>query len=594
MAQTASASNDAAIAAELAAGLAHHKAGRLADAAPYYRRVLQARPDHAEANNLLGLVCLASGDSHGAAALLEKAAAAAPDNPQILCNAAVALDAVLQHEKAVQLLGRAIELKPDYAEAHSNMGLVLKRMNRPAEALVHYRKAVALKPDEAGFHFNMGHVLSDIGELHEAEQSYRRAMELRPGHAATLTALATLLADLDRPYEAAAVANRALEATPRTRDPAYHRTRGQAYVLAGKLQMAEESFRKALALNPRDTESWEGLSRTRRHLERDEELESLIRLREQAALDEEGRISLDLVLGRWFDDIGDDATSFEYFRRANAAIRKPLDYSTAREQSDFENIRRLFDPVPAALPTIAHDAPGPIFILGEPRSGKSTVEGMLSRHPRVRAAGELKILPVLVNDLAIAHGLSAGGAHISRVPERELRQLGQAYLDFVRLIVPDGLLSVDTMPPNVRFVGHLRMALPNARIIYCRRDPLDHAIAIYQKRFHFKGYEYAYAFDELAAHMRLYEGLMGYWSRAFPGFVHDVDAAELQDEASARKLLEFCGLEWDSRCLGGHQTEPRLGEDPVSMATRRQERRRFYEPLLQPHLAGLGDAAPAV
>jgi tetratricopeptide (TPR) repeat protein len=578
--------DDAAIAAELAAGVAHHKAGRLGDAELHYHRVLAVRPDHAEANNLLGLVNLALGDSFGAAERLEKAVALVPDNPQFLCNAGVALDAITQHERAVQRLGRAIELKPDYAEAHSNLGMVLKRMHRPAEAAVHYRKAIELRPSEAGFHLNLGHALSNLGELHEAEKEYRRALELRPGHAPTLTALATLLEELDRSGEAAATAEQALETAPRTKDPAYHRSRGFAYRLAGKLEMAQESFRKAIALNPTDIESWEGLSRTQRYSRYDSELESLVRLREEAHLDSEDRISLDLVLGRWFDDIGDDARSFEYFRRANTAIRSTIDYSEAREETDFEIIRRHFDPVPVTLPPVPSGEPSAIFIVGEPRSGKTTLEGMLARHPRLKAAGELRIVQLLGRDLSAKHGLSSLGSHISRVPERDLRQLGKAYLDFVHQIVPPGLVPIDTMPPNFRYIGILRMALPGARVIHTVRDPIEHAIALYQKRFPRKGYPYSYVLDELGAHRLLLDRLMSWWHKAFPSFVCEIDVSTLGDESRMRELLAFCGLEWEPACLGFHQSEPRLGDDPAQAARRREERRRFYEPLLRPHLAG--------
>jgi tetratricopeptide (TPR) repeat protein len=297
--------DDAAIAAELAAGLAHHKAGRLGDAKQHYWRVLGVRPDHAEANNLLGMVHLATGDSHRAAERLEKAVAAAPDNPQFLCNAGVALDAVTQHEKAVQLLGRAIELKPDYAEAHSNLGMVLKRMHRPIEAATYYRKAIDLRPEEPGFHYNLGNVLVDLGEHDQAEASYRRALTLRPQYAAALAALGTLLEEMGRPNDAAAIAERILDVKPVVRDAAFHRSRGHAYKWVGKLEMAEESYRKALELDPAHVGTWEALSRTRRRTSYDSELEELVRRREKVR-DTEQQISLDLALGRWFDDIGDE------------------------------------------------------------------------------------------------------------------------------------------------------------------------------------------------------------------------------------------------------------------------------------------------
>jgi hypothetical protein len=219
---------------------------------------------------------------------------------------------------------------------------------------------------------------------------------------------------------------------------------------------------------------------------------------------------------------------------------------------------------------------------------------MLARHRRVKGAGELRILEILWKDLSRSNGLGIPGSHISQVPASQLAKLGAEYMDFVRRLVPDGRVPIDTMPPNYRYIGLLRLALPNARIIHCRRDRLDHAIALYHKRFPRKGYGYTYDLAELGTHLRAYDRLISYWHQAFPGFLHEVDVSDLRDEARTRELLTFCGLEWEPACLEFHESEPRLGDDPALGARRREERRRFYEPLLRPHLAGIDpSAAPA-
>jgi hypothetical protein len=85
---------------------------------------------------------------------------------------------------------------------------------------------------------------------------------------------------------------------------------------------------------------------------------------------------------------------------------------------------------------------------------------------------------------------------------------------------------------------------------------------------------------------------MSWWQEAFPGFVYEADVSELRGEAKMAELLAFCGLEWDPACLDFRESEPRLGDDPLAVARRREERRRFYEPLLRPHLGE--SSAPAV
>jgi hypothetical protein len=166
-------------------------------------------------------------------------------------------------------------------------------------------------------------------------------------------------------------------------------------------------------------------------------------------------------------------------------------------------------------------------------------------------------------------------------------------MDSVLPMIPAGQIPIDTMPPNYRLIGFIRMALPDARVIQTRRDRVDLAIALFQKRFPALWYGYTYNLPELGQHLRAYDRLMSWWHQAFPGFIFDADVSKLGTEASMWELLAFCGLEWDSACLAPHESEPRLGDDPIRAAARRERRHTFYEPLLRPYLAGSeGAAAP--
>ena len=569
----------------LAEGMAHHRAGRIAAAIVAYRRVLKLDADHAEATGLLGLAALQQGDPASAVDLISRATVMAPDSPSHHCNLGVALNAAGRQEEAVLSFARAIELKPDYAEAWSNRGMALKHLHRPEAAVENHRQAIALRPNEPGFHVNLGNALVDLGELHEAEAAYRKALELRPGYANALSGLSLVLQELGRGEEAVAAGEEATARQPR--NPEHLRHLGRAYRQAGRLDKAASAYRRALEVDPGDAESWRLLTNVEALPAPSAELDTLERLWRNPAVPNEARIHAGLALGRWLDDLGEYERSFDSFVEANRLRRRQIQWSETEARRDFGLIESVFDPLPEVAPLPGGRAPGPIFVVGLPRAGKTTLEGMLARHEDVRATGELKILSILARDLSRAHNLSRPGAHISEAPADALAQVRERYMEYVRHLAPAPFIPIDTMPPNFRNIGVLRLAMPEARIIHCTREPLEHCVAVFRKYFARAGYQYSYDLSELAIHYRLYRRLMALWRRVAPGFVLDVNVADLRrdPEAGMRRVLDFCGLKFDSRCAAFHESEPRLNAEQLPPGDH-EARLAPYRAILAPLLAG--------
>ena len=539
-------------------GLSLHQTGRVAEAEPFYLRVLDKQPSHPAANHLLGLIRLQQGQPESAVALIARAVLTRRDDPQYHCNLGVALNAAGQYARAVASLDRAIELQPDYAEAFSNRGMAFKNLGRPAEAVASYRQAIALRPAEAGFHLNLGNALTDLGDLRAAESSYRKALELRPWYPAALAGLCLTLEALNRSDEAVSVAEQATAAGPRVAE--YHRSLGRAYRAAGRLDDAVASYRRTLALDPRDAESFRLMSLLLRRAALDDDMHAMERLLQEGDLSDEQQAQLHFALGKGYDDLGDHLRSFDHFVRGNQVQRRYAPFSLEGALQEFAAIERLFADADA-LPRLATTDAAPIFIVGLPRSGKSSLEGMLGRHARVQKGGEL---PILANEVAAVwrqHGLAEPSASLDTVPPSELAAIGANYAREAATLAAPPLVLIDTMPLNFRHIGFIRLALPNARVLHCVRDPLEHCAAMFQKYFARRGFEFASDLGELAAYYRLYQRLMTHWHSVFPGFIRDVDMAALRQnpEAQMRQVLDFCGLDWDPACAAPYDPEPEIG-----------------------------------
>jgi len=202
-----------------------------------------------------------------------------------------------------------------------------------------------------------------------------------------------------------------------------------------------------------------------------------------------------------------------------------------------------------------------------PRSGSTLIEQILASHPSVAAAGEISDLPDLVADLGPFPEAAASA------PSERLRRLGHDYVARLGARAPSAARITDKMPANFRLVGLIHRALPQAYIIHSRRDPLDTCLSCYSKLFT-EGHLYTYDLGELGRYYRAYAALMEHWRGVLPpGRMLEVHYEALVDdiEGEARRLVAYCGLPWDDRCLAFYRTAR-----PVRTASANQVRRPIY------------------
>lgn len=563
-------------------GLALHQSGRAGEAAPFYEQVLKLDGAQPAANHLLGLVRLAQGRADEAVTLITRAVKANAGDPQYLCNLGVALNAAGQHEKAIAALDRAIAHKPDYAEAYSNKGMALRALKRFGEAVDIYRQAVRLKPSEAGFHFNLANSLRDAGYLFDAESAYRRAVHLRPRYAAAINGLAAALDNEGRAPEVLELLDRALQELPD--DPRLHLRRGRALYHLNRLPEAAAAFRRAIELDPRFGEGHLHLSYMVRHDGRDAEIEAAATLFADESAAAEERIFAGFALGKALTDIDDHEGAIAAYAAANALNRATVAKSPERATAELGRDAARFEDASAPRPDGGFYEATPIFVVGLPRSGKTTVETILARHPAIEGVGELPTLSRLVGELKS----EIGDTPISGVPSDRFTELGRAYMREAQSLATPGMRIVDTLPSNFRHIGYIRLALPNARIIRSLRPRAEHIIAIYEKYFTSNGYEWSNDLGELSAYYDAFESQMAAWHGLFPGRIYEIDLLRLRDDRKGEinRLLDFCGLGWSEACMGEARSEPQLGDWPTDRLIRNREAHYAAWRVARPELWG--------
>ena len=459
-----------------------------------------------------------------------------PEAAEVLFSTANVSYELKRYEEALDSYDRALAIRPDFAHALGNRGNVLFELKRYEEALDSYDRALAIQPDFAQAHHGRGNVLRtfQLKRCEEALDSYDRALAIQPDFA-----------------------------------EAYH-GRGNALRTFGRIKEALPLLEKAVELAPHRGKFVGSLVESKRFVDGDPHLELIETLaRDIGSLSEEDQIYLHFALGKVYADLGQHERSFSHLIEGNRLKRKQIVYDEAVELARLERTRALFTAeVMRKARGCGDPSRVPVFIVGMPRSGTTLVEQILAAHPMVYGAGEL-------NDFeAVVASLRGSIAARSGLGREELHQIGIRYLQRLRATAPSAERIIDKTLENFRYVGLIHLALPNARIVHVRRDPLDTCISCFSLLFMHNYQPFSYDLAELGRYYRAYAALMEYWREVLPSEqMLEVQYEELvvNFEPLARRIVAYCGLEWDAACLEFHKTKR-----PVWTASVIQVRQAIY------------------
>jgi len=459
-----------------------------------------------------------------------------------------------------------VNLDPRDWKARNGLGAALAQLGRYEEAEAELRRAIGIRPAAPEPHYNLAGVLQSTGRFHESELPLRRALKLSPANVDARVSLAGSCVLLGRVSEARGLYEQALRTSPR--DTRAIVGLGQIASLEGHFAQAEAAFRRALEIDPHAPYAWAALAFQRRMTPDDADW---LKHAEQVAggglraIDE---APLRFAIGKYYDDVGEYPQAFRSFQRANELekLRAPP-YDRAARTRLVDDLIRVYTPeVLAAARAGAEDSARPVLVVGMPRSGTSLVEQIIASHPAAHGAGELDFWPMAAHRYA-------GELRRGPLPETARRKLAQEYLKVLAGHSAGALRVVDKAPVNADHLGLIHSALPNARIINLRRDPIDTCLSCYFHQFPFS-HNFKMDLADLAHHHREHERLVAHWRAILPaGVFLDVPYEELtaNQEPWTRRILDFIGLPWDERCLAFERTER-----AVTTASAWQVRQKMY------------------
>lgn len=562
-----------------------------------YRQILAVDADQADSLHLLGMIAHQRGSHDAAVEMIRKAIEISPNQAAYHSNLGTIYHVQGKLDEAAACFERALVLKPDWADVHSNFGNILEAQGKLDEAVACQERALALKPDFAEAYSNLGNARQAQGKLNEAVACYERALALRPDYADAHNNLGSALMALDRIEDAAAHYERALILKPDYANS--HNNLANIFKTQGRFEEAMKHYDRAIAIKPDYAEAHYSRSEVKVFHSGDADLVALEALANWDDLTDDKALYIHFALAKALEDSGDYVRAFEHLRKGNALKRRRIDYDEMGVLKLFQRLASAFDK--DALDRFEGQGDSssvPVFVLGMARSGSTLIEQILASHPQIQAAGELPTIEKMT-----AGNVLNAGQHSSQYPAIQypevvphldgatLRRLGQSYLARLPALADGKVRIIDKMPGNFLHIGLIRLILPNARIIHSMRHPIDTCVSCYSKLFT-SGLDFTHDLGELGRYYRCYSELMDHWRLALPpGAMLDVRYEDVVDdlEGQARRLIDYCGLPWDDRCLNFHRTSR-----PVKTASAVQvrkplfrsslERWRYYEANLTPLL----------
>lgn len=437
-------------------------------------------------------------------------------------------------------------------------------------------RALSIEPHDPHSLLHRAQCLLALGRLPDACEAAAAAQLMAPPDPVLLDAIGSLFSHATYQQHALAAYDQAVMLAPN--NPHFIFNRATVYRFLGQLTEAESDYDRVIALKPADYEAYKNRSELRTQSVDANHIGELEALVARGIADWRGDVQIRYALAKEYEDIGEYEKSFQHLRQGANKRREHMRYDVAADVATVEWIMEAFPAAPTEGTQQRGDAPGdaPIFIVGLPRSGTTLVDRILGSHSKVYSAGELDHFAQCIVD---AVRRRSGGAPlprrelVARSADLDFPALGRDYLERARYVAAGDVRFTDKMPLNYLYCGLIRRALPNAKIVHVARQPMAACYAMYKTLFK-DGYPFSYDLGEIGRYYVGYRRLMNHWQATMPAAIYPLsyEALVADQQGETRKLLEFCGLEWQDSCIEFHRNP-----SPTTTASAAQVRRPLYD-----------------
>lgn len=466
----------------------------------------------------------------------------------------------------------AIKVNPRLAEPYYLLGILAADHKNFAKALELFERALEFSPGDARFHAQKAKCLTSLNRQEEASVAADEACTAKPRDALTLDTIGVVLSRVGRHQDAVEYFRLAADLDPS--NASYQYNLGSALQFSGDFIRAREALEQSIKLNSDNYKVYTALASLRKQTTDNNHIDKMERLF-AVSNDPDERLYLGHALAKSYEDLHDYPKALKWLMRGKQKKREVLGYRFSDHEKIFHAAEKLV-PLPTSTEPLS-ESTNPIFVVGMPRTGTTLVDRILSSHSSVISIGELTNFGLIIkNEAQTPSPYVLDAETLKKIPQLNLSQIGRKYIESTRRLRGNAAFFLDKMPLNFFYAPAILAAMPAARVVVLRRSPMDTCLSNFRQLFRTSHSYYNYAFDlaDTAKFYARFDYLIAKWRKALPpSRFFEIQYEDLikNQTRETRRLIAFCGLNWENACLNFHENA-----SPVATASSVQVRNPIY------------------
>ena len=452
------------------------------------------------------------------------------------------------------------------------LGLIYSDLGKVDLAIKTFNDGIKVNPKFPEIYNNLGRVIfRNKGEetFEQVENYYKKSIKLNNNLPEPMNNLANLYAHFNKHDEAITYYKKSISLNPNFIYAYYNLS--SSYIATGHFDEAIKNLKKVIKLNNNFFPAHRSLSRIIKYEKNSQHFQELLNLDKTINENEtEKKIFISFSLGKAYSDIKNYDKSFNYYKVANDTCRKTFNFTIKNEKDKFNRILSCFNKdLFEKNKDSGNKKIKPIFIVGMPRSGTTLVEQIISSHPEVYGGDELNFINELVNENCADLDLNV----IKNLKIDMFHKFGIDYENKIKKLSKKLKRYTDKYPLNFKWIGFIKLSLPNSKIIHCSRSPQDTCFSIFSNYFTNDQMRFAFNLEEIVEYYNLYLNIMNFWNDMFPGFIYNLKYENLinNSDLQIKNLIKFCDLKWSDNCLKHYENNR-----SIKTASDTQARKKIY------------------
>lgn len=416
------------------------------------------------------------------------------------------------------------------------------------------QRAADAEPDNSEAAFRLAECLLYCGDIQGTLIVMDQLHQVAASNPEMLTHIAEFYSHCSRHEDALRVYQQARDLQPDNVNFIYNLA--AAHIANGNMDTAEELLNRVIYLKPDDYDAWQNRSTLRKQTAENNHVKNLQFVKQRLSQHDKGQAPVCFALAKELEDLERYEESFAYLQEGAARRKQMMSYDVAGDEAVMKKIAAVFDHDKLAGVKLPDLPERPVFVLGLPRSGTTLVDRIISSHSQADSLGESNALAFAVMRAAVGRS----GASLDKLSlveqsaNMDFSQLSAYYNSATESMAPHAARLVDKTPLNFLYLGLIHLAMPGAKVIHLRRNPVDSCYAMYKTLFRM-GYPFTYSLQDVGRYYIAYHGLMAHWRKLIPEAFLDVNYEDLVNNQASetRRILDYLGLDWEDSCLEFHK-----------------------------------------